>query len=50
MPELQRRLIDRWLSFGFGMNEATNKALGNDIPNAERVKNAVTNVNRTVVQ
>lgn len=50
MSELQRRLIDRWLSFGFKMNEATNKALDNDIPNAERVKNAVTNVNRTVVQ
>jgi len=35
--ELERRLIDRWLSFGFDAETARNRALSNDIPNAELV-------------
>lgn len=36
-PELERRLIDRWLGFGFDAATARNRALSNDIPNAELV-------------
>ncbi len=35
--ELERRLIDRWLGFGFNDAMAHARALGNDIPNAELV-------------
>ncbi|EXL07568.1 nucleoside/nucleotide kinase family protein [Brucella anthropi] len=35
--ELERRLIERWLSFGFDAETARNRALSNDIPNAELV-------------
>lgn len=35
--ELERRLVARWLSFGFTQAEAETKALLNDIPNARRV-------------
>ncbi|WP_343080020.1 nucleoside/nucleotide kinase family protein [Ostreiculturibacter nitratireducens] len=41
MDELERRLIDRWLSHGFEPDAARAKALGNDIPNAKRVKRSV---------
>lgn len=35
--ELERRLIDRWLRYGYSPEDARKKALGNDIPNARRV-------------
>lgn len=35
--ELERRLIDRWLGYGFSPEGARAKAMGNDIPNARRV-------------
>jgi len=35
--ELERRLIARWLGYGYDPEEAREKALGNDIPNARRV-------------
>ncbi|CUW43630.1 putative fructose transport system kinase [Brucella vulpis] len=34
---LERRLTDRWLGFGFDAEMARNRALSNDIPNAELV-------------
>ncbi len=34
---LERRLIDRWLSFGFDEETARSRALSNDIPNAQLV-------------
>jgi pantothenate kinase len=39
VPEdvLEQRLIDRWLALGFAPEEARNKALANDIPNARRM-------------
>ncbi|WP_425072151.1 nucleoside/nucleotide kinase family protein [Sagittula sp. S175] len=37
VEELERRLIARWLGFGFDAARAREKALGNDIPNARRV-------------
>ena len=36
-PELERRLIDRWLHYGFSPEEARRKALGNDMVNADLV-------------
>lgn len=35
--ELERRLIRRWLDHGFAPDQARDKALSNDIPNARRV-------------
>ncbi|MEJ2000986.1 MAG: nucleoside triphosphate hydrolase [Maritimibacter sp.] len=40
MEELERRLIARWLGYGFSPEAAREKALGNDIPNARRVVEA----------
>ena len=37
LPELERRLVARWLGHGFDDARAKEKALGNDIPNARRV-------------
>ncbi len=37
MPELEQRLVDRWLAFGMDPVLAKQRALSNDIPNAERV-------------
>ena len=37
IAELERRLIARWLGFGFDEASAKAKALGNDIPNAKLV-------------
>jgi pantothenate kinase len=37
LEELERRLIRRWLKHGFAGGAARQKALFNDIPNAERV-------------
>ena len=37
IAELERRLITRWLGFGFDEASAKAKALGNDIPNAKLV-------------
>ena len=35
--ELERRLVERWLGFGFNAETARKRALSNDIPNAELV-------------
>lgn len=35
--ELERRLVARWLGYGYAPEEARIKAMGNDIPNARRV-------------
>ncbi len=35
--ELERRLVARWLGYGYSPREAQAKALSNDIPNARRV-------------
>ncbi|PCJ87049.1 MAG: nucleoside/nucleotide kinase family protein [Hyphomicrobiales bacterium] len=37
MEELERRLVERWLSTGLSADEARAKALENDIPNAKLV-------------
>ena len=37
LEELERRLIRRWLKHGFAGGAARQKALSNDIPNAQRV-------------
>ena len=37
MEVLSGRLIDRWLGFGLGPEQARERALANDIPNAELV-------------
>ncbi len=37
MPELEHRLLARWLDHGFTAAEAEAKARGNDLPNAEAV-------------
>ncbi|WP_108815810.1 nucleoside/nucleotide kinase family protein [Loktanella sp. Alg231-35] len=37
MPELRARLIQRWLSLNYTRAVATQRAEGNDIPNAQRV-------------
>jgi len=36
-PELERRLVQRWLDHGLDAAAARARALGNDIPNARRV-------------
>ena len=37
IDELERRLIERWLSYGLTQEEARARAMSNDIPNARRV-------------
>lgn len=37
VPELERRLLQRWAGFGYSPAQAREKAEGNDIPNARRV-------------
>ena len=37
MPELRARLIQRWLGHGLSSAAATNRAMSNDIPNAQSV-------------
>lgn len=37
MDELERRLVRRWVDHGLGMDEARDRAFGNDLPNARRV-------------
>ncbi|MDW4498944.1 nucleoside triphosphate hydrolase [Sulfitobacter sp. D35] len=37
LKTLRSRLLDRWSGYGLSFDEATEKAEGNDIPNAERV-------------
>ncbi|WP_343313238.1 nucleoside/nucleotide kinase family protein [Brucella sp. BE17] len=37
LPILERRLVDRWLHYGFDPDAARAKAHANDLPNAERV-------------
>ncbi|WP_306119446.1 MULTISPECIES: nucleoside triphosphate hydrolase [unclassified Roseitalea] len=48
MPELERRLLARWRGHGFGPQAARDKALGNDLPNAERVKRSLGPVDRVI--
>lgn len=48
--ELERRLIERWLGHGFTEEGAREKALGNDIPNGERVLNNVVEPDVTLTQ
>ena len=37
MEILEKRLIDRWLSYGMDNESAKNRAFGNDIPNAKNI-------------
>ena len=37
MDILEKRLIDRWLSYGMDNESAKNRAFGNDIPNAKNI-------------
>ena len=37
MDVLEKRLIDRWLSYGMDNESAKNRAFGNDIPNAKNI-------------
>lgn len=46
--ELERRLVDRWRSFGFDEAAARDKAEGNDLPNARRVRAAVVDPDLTL--
>jgi len=48
--ELERRLTRRWLRHGFDREGAEAKALGNDIPNARRVTDAVVAPDLTLKQ
>ena len=48
MKELERRLIARWLAYGFDEAAARAKAHGNDIVNAERVNRAICRVDQTL--
>ncbi|MCV2867082.1 nucleoside/nucleotide kinase family protein [Defluviimonas sp. WL0002] len=48
MAELERRLVARWLSFGFEPEVAHARAAGNDLPNAERICRAVGRVDLLV--
>ena len=41
VPELERRLIRRWLTYGLDLEAARARALSNDIPNAARVMAAI---------
>lgn len=38
LPELERRLMDRWRGYGFDEEKARNHMLFNDVPNAKLVK------------
>lgn len=46
--ELERRLIQRWLDHGHARDAARERALSNDIPNAELVVSASRNANYVV--
>ena len=48
MPELENRLVARWLSFGFSPEAALAKARSNDIANAERVTRAISQVDMMI--
>ncbi|MBU1175108.1 MAG: nucleoside triphosphate hydrolase [Alphaproteobacteria bacterium] len=50
MAVLKRRLIARWLAYGFDPAMAEAKAHGNDIVNAERVKKSVGQVDLILAQ
>lgn len=41
MPELENRLVGRWLGYGYDRGAAEAKARGNDLRNAERILRAV---------
>jgi pantothenate kinase len=49
-PELERRLLRRWLEHGHAEAEALEKALGNDIPNAQLVARGSRPADITVTQ
>jgi pantothenate kinase len=46
--ELERRLVARWLSYGFDLEGAMAKARANDIVNAERIRRAMGRVDMVV--
>lgn len=46
--ELEHRLVDRWLSFGFDPDAARAKAQGNDLANAKRILAAVGQVDLVI--
>ena len=48
MAELEHRLVERWLSFGFSPEAALAKARSNDIANAERVARAIVPVDMKI--
>ncbi len=45
---LERRLVDRWLSYGFDAAAAATRARGNDLANAVRIRRSVGAVDLTV--
>ena len=46
--EVEKRIMDRWLGYGFAPEEAARKAHGNDIPNARRIRAALGKVDMVV--
>jgi fructokinase len=48
IAELGRRLIDRWLSYGFDAEAAASRARGNDLANAARIKRSVSLVDLVI--
>lgn len=42
MDELQQRSVNRWLKYGFTRQQARERALTNDLPNARRAMAAIT--------
>lgn len=48
LAELERRLVARWLSFGFDPAAARQKARGNDLANAGRVMGAIGQADQTL--
>ncbi len=48
MEELERRLIERWVSYEYDHAGAREKAMGNDIPNAHRVAEHLGPVDLTI--
>ena len=48
VEELERRLVQRWLKYGFSEEAARAKALENDIPNARRVEEMSQSADMTI--
>ncbi len=47
---LKKRLVQRWVSYGYELAGATKRALGNDIPNAKLVKDFQLAADRIIQQ